>query len=141
MTRLQKDSPSAEAPVVVDDLDALDLTEAGEDLGQLLGGDVVVQVANVQRLARRGGILVARPAGLPVLLLGSDGGLGESIRADSVLGIRGLCDDFLLRWGQAVLHGRLCSGLRKVLWDISGSGLGGLGRGSIVAGIPPLECC
>lgn len=54
--------PSAQTSVVVDDLYALDVTEARENALQLVGSDLIVEVANVQRAI---GLVVPALAGLP----------------------------------------------------------------------------
>lgn len=55
---LMESLPSAEAPVVVNDINALDLTEAAHDARELLLGDLVVQVADIDSVVGRCGGLV-----------------------------------------------------------------------------------
>jgi hypothetical protein len=129
--------PSAEAPVVVDNLHACNGTEAREDVLQLLGGNLVVEIANVEHLLGRRVVLAAlsgaltraltrtlarRPVcGLCNLLqgIGTNGGFGIGR-----LGLR-----LLLCGRQTILHGWLCGSLRKVL----------IGPGRIVASKSALE--
>ena len=49
---ITEDSPSAQSPVVEDDPDVLDVTKTAENALDLVGGDFVVQVADIDGVAR-----------------------------------------------------------------------------------------
>jgi hypothetical protein len=120
------DSPSAQAAAVVDEADALDLAEAGEDALELLGGDLVEQVADVEVLAGRDGL--ARAVGVAEgavgaaragagLLLG--GGL-EGVGGDRGRLVGRVDGGSALGGRQAILERRLCDRLGKVVGCLCG---------------------
>jgi hypothetical protein len=119
LLELQRCSPSAQSPVVEDNLDVLDLSESREDALDLVGGDLVVQVANVDGVV---GGRIALLATLELLPLGLIGLLCSSIErsnSDSLLGIGGLGLSVLLDRCEAVLGDGLSNGLGEVLGHLS----------------------
>ena len=120
---MRGDSPSAQAAVVVDDTDVCNLTEAGEDAGELVCGDLVDQVANIEGLAGRGRSAVVAVgtgagAGATGLFLGDglDGVGADSGRLVGRVGGGGVVGRGRGRGRrQAVLERRLCGCLGKVV--------------------------
>lgn len=141
--------PSAETPVIIDDLDAFDFAETREDALQLFWCNIVVQVTDVEHLVW---LIVPRP--FPPWALSGVGRVGGSLQCThSNCGrlVGGRCLRFLLFWRQVFFNWCLCCWrqvffnwclrccLGKVLFGDGGSLLGGLGLGRLIAGKPALE--
>jgi hypothetical protein len=96
--------PSAQTPVIVDDLDFINLAEAGEDTLELVCRDLVVQVADVERRVRLRRVGVHPP-------------LWPTTRTLCLLGHR--CQTLLPDGSRCISGLSLCSflGRRKVFFD------------------------
>jgi len=124
---------SAQSPVVEDDPDVRDLTKSSENALDLVGGDFIVQIADIDGVARRHiSSLAALELGL--VLVDSCASLLENIRGDSLLSIGRLSLCVLLHWCEAILG----DGLSNSLGEVLGRSCLFLGH-NIVAGESPLE--
>ena len=112
-------SPSAQPPVIEDNLDVLDLTESREDALDLVGSDLVVQVANVDDVVG-GRIALLAALSRPLWPVRSPTSLLEGIGVNGLRGIGRLGLRILLDRCKAVLSNGLSNGLGEVLRSLSG---------------------
>lgn len=126
-------SPSAQSPVVEDDPNVRDLTKSSENALDLVGGDFIVQIADIDGVARRH-ISSLAALELGFVLVDSCASLLENIRGDSLLSVGRLSLCVLLHWCEAILG----DGLSNSLGEVLGRSCLFLGH-NIVAGKSPLE--